>query len=432
MERTTYKELLAVKPFRDLWIGQAVSQLGDALYYLTFLFMVDKLTGDERLVGLNGMVQTLPFLLLGLYAGVVADRRDRRGILLRADVASFAALAAFALLLLLRPVPPVWTLFVAGFALSAINVFFAPAKNAAIPNLVPPHLLLPANALSAATQNLMPLVGLGVSGGVLGALYALAPRWFFFAAVALNGLSFLVSAVFVRRLPALPPDRDKGAKDDAWAEIRDGLRYVRGQRVLLVLLVLSVLVQLMIAPFMVVYITVNREWFGGDYRTLALFEFSFMVGMVLVSAWVGRLNVRRLGVAFIAGMAVVGATVAAMAGARSIFWMCFWNFAAGLALPFGQIPITTYLQAVVPDAFRGRVNALLAMATFGVQPLAIGAAGLFLREVGPEAMFLIMGGGMGVAALLGLIDRAFRTAVIPGADRPPAAPPATGSTAAPA
>jgi len=186
--------------------------------------------------------------------------------------------------------------------------------------------------------------------------------------------------------------------------------------VLLVLLVLNVLVQVAIAPFMVIYVTVNREWFGGDFRTLALFEFSFMVGMVLSSALVGRLRVRRVGLGFIFAMALVGATVAAMAGTRSLYWFSFWNFAAGIALPFGQIPINTYLQAVVPDAYRGRVNSLMAMATFGVQPLTIGLSGFLLPKIGPAAMFLLMGGGMGLAGLLGLLDRAFRAAEMPAAE----------------
>lgn len=409
MGSTSYKELLGIRAFRNLWIGQAISQLGDALYYLVFLFMVDRITGDPRMVGLCGALQALPFLLFGLPAGVVADRVDRRKVLLFADVASALLLSVLAVRLYFDATPPVWLLFAAGFLLSAVNAFFAPAKNAAIPAVVPPEKLMTANALSQATQGMMPLIGLGVSGSVLGLLYAIYPDWFFLSAVVLNALSFALSAVFVRRLPALPPDREK-AGGHPWQELKDGLRYVRRAHVLLMLVVLSVLVQVMVSPFMVVYVSVNRAWFGGDYRTLALFEFAFMVGMVLSSVWVGRLHIRRPGVAFIAGLAVVGATIAAMAFSRSLALFSFWNFAAGIALPFAQIPMNTYLQTVVPDAYRGRVNALLTMASFGVQPLGAGLAGWLTEQVGIVAMFLLMGIGMGVAALVGLLDRPFREA----------------------
>jgi Arabinose efflux permease len=406
---TTYKDLLRIRAFRNLWIGQAISQLGDALYYLVFLFMVDRITGDPRLVGLCGALQALPFLLFGLPAGVVADRVDRRKVLLFADIASAVLLGVLAIRLYFDATPPVWILFAAGFLLSTVNAFFAPAKNAAIPALVPPEKLLTANALSQATQSLMPLIGLGISGSVLGALYVLYPDRFFLSAVVLNGLSFLLSAVFIRRLPALEPERTQ-MQSDPWRELKDGLRYVRREHVLLMLVVLNVLVQVTISPFMVVYVTVNRAWFGGDYRTLALFEFAFMAGMVASSVAVGRMHLRRPGLAFIGGLAVVGATVAAMAYSRALWLFSFWNFAAGIALPFAQIPMNTYLQTVVPDTYRGRVNALLTMASFGVQPLGAGLAGWLTEQVGIVAMFLLMGIGMGAAALVGLLSRPFRDA----------------------
>lgn len=405
----TYRDVLTLAPFRHLWIGQAVSQLGDAFYYLIFLFMVDRITGDPRLVGYNGVVQTLPYLLFSLHAGVVADRVDRRRIMLFADYASALLLALFAVTLLVDPTPPVASLFAAGFLLSLINVFFAPAKGAAIPRLVPPALLLPANALSQATQNLMPLIGLGLSGTVLGALYALSPNYFFLSAVLLNALSFAVSGLYIRLLPPLPPEPGVEKKRPS-QELQEGLAYLRGNRVLLMLAVLSLLVQLFISPFMVAYVTVNREWFGGGFGTLALFEFSFMVGMVLSSVVVGRLPLKEPGRAFIWGLAVVGLTVAAMAYSRSPFWFTFWNFAAGIALPFAQIPMNTYVQATVPDAFRGRVNAVLTMVSMGVQPVGAGLAGLILAAIGIGPMFLLMGLGMGFAALVGLTDRQFREA----------------------
>ncbi len=405
-----------MRPFRNLWIGQAISQLGDAFYYLIFLFMVDKITGDPRLVGYNGVIQTLPYLLFSLHAGIVADRVDRRIIMLGADVVSAVLLAAFGLYLFLDPTPPVWLLFAMGFLLSLVNVFFAPAKSAAIPSVVSPELLLQANALSTATQNMMPLIGLGLSGGVLGALYKIAPNYFFMSAVLINALSFALSAVFIRRLPNLPPNQEEGWKDEkkrAGQDLKEGLVYLGKARVLLVLVILNLLVQLAISPFMVVYVTINREWFGGGFGTLALFEFSFMVGMVIGSFVVGKMTLKRPGMAYIAGLAVVGLTVAAMAYSRVTFWFAFWNFAAGIALPFAQIPMTTYVQATVPDAFRGRVNSVMTLVGMGVQPIGAGIAGMVLKALGGIGTFLLMGLGMGIAALGGLLDKQFRQAELP-------------------
>jgi MFS family permease len=413
------RDLLSIRPFRDLWLGQAISQMGDALYYLIFLFMVDKITGDARMVGVSGVLATLPYLLFSLHAGVVADRRDRRGIMLFADVASAILLLTFGVFVLLSPKPNVFALFAVPFLLSLINVFFSPAKSAAIPSVVPPDKLLAANALSAATQNLMPLIGIGLSGTVLGALYAIAPNWFFPSAIYLNALSFFASAYFIRRLPRLLPEREKQETDrNQWQDLKDGLSYLRRERVLLVLTLLNVLVQIMIAPFMVVYVAVNREWFGGGYGTLALFEFSFFVGMIAGSLVVGKLAVRRVGLAYVWGLLVVGLSIAAMAFSTTWPLMVLWNIVAGLALPFAQIPMTTYMQAVVPDAYRGRVNAVQTMSSMGIQPLGIGLGGLLIGSLGPVGMFLLMGLGMGIAALVGLLDQEFRTAQISPNDTP--------------
>ena len=239
---TKNRELLRVPAFRNLWVGQAISQLGDSLYYLVFLFMVDRLTGDPKMVGMAGVAQTLPFLLLSPYAGVLADRADRRRIMLGADVFSAITLFLFALLVWRNPTPPAWTLIATGAALSCINVFFAPAKSAAIPQVVPPDLLTPANALSLATQNLMPMLGIALSGTLLGALYLISPSYFFLGAILLNALSFAVSALFVARLPTLTPARSAtslGMAAQGLQDLKEGLHYLRGQTTLIVMVVLN-------------------------------------------------------------------------------------------------------------------------------------------------------------------------------------------------
>lgn len=411
--KTTYKDLLRIKPFRNLWLGQTISQLGDALYYLVFLFMVDKLTGDPKMVALSGIMQTLPFLLLAPYAGVVADRADRKGIMLRADLLSALVLFAFGLLVLLDTTPAPWVLIATGTLLSCINVFFAPAKSAAIPQLAPPEMLMTANALSMATQNLMPMLGVALSGTVLALLYAVSPAWFFLSAIGLNSLSFLVSALFIRQLPELVPAKQKAHAGEGNRSLKDaieGLKYLRDHKALWTLLWVGLLVQMAISPFMVVYVQVNSEWFGGGYGTLALCETSFFVGVVLCSVFMERLPIHRPGIAYIWSLFIIGITVAFMAVSHAPAPFAFWNLMAGLAYPFAQIPMTTYVQRTVPENFQGRVNAVIGMASIGIQPVGIGVGGILLSLIGPEGMLMVMGIGMALAALVGLASREFRAA----------------------
>jgi len=404
-------EILEIRAFRRLIIGQAVSQFGDALYALLFLFMVDKLTGKAAMVGYVGALQAAPFLLFGPYAGVVADRFDRRRVMLAADLASATVLAGLCGVLIVNSRPHIGVIFAAAFLLSLVNVFFLPAKSAAIPALVPPERLLEANGLSSAIQNLMPLLGLALAGAGLGLLYALNPKLFFLAAAGTNALSFLYSAACIAGLPAMNPQRN-GPQTHTLHEISEGFRFIWRDHVLKVTLLMGFFLNLFIAPFMVAYIAANRAWFGARFSTLAACEAAFMGAMVATSLFVGRMKIARPGLSFVIGMAAVGLLVAFMAYSRVYPLFVFWNVLCGLALPFAVLPLNSYLQLSVPDAFRGRVNSANSMAAKGIVPLSMGVAGVLLDRIGLAAIFLVMGIGFCGTALAGFMDSGFRNATM--------------------
>lgn len=406
-------DILRIRAFRDLWLGQAISQVGDALYFVIFMFMVKRLTGSTPMVGYVDAAAALPFFLLGPIAGVLADRIDRRRLMVVSDVASGMVLVLFAAVVAIWPSPPHWTLFVVPFLLSCLRAIFLPSKNAAIPALVPTDRLMEANALSATTQNMMPLIGLAISGSMLGVLFALSERYFFALTVLLNACSFLISAAYVRRLPALVPKREGDDVSHPWLEFVEGLRFLRSRKVLVALLSLSVAMSLMISPFFVVYVHSNEVWFGGLPQTLAWFEFSFFLGMIIGSIAVGHLDVRRPGLGYVFGTLFVGFSVAGMAFSRTIPGFVGLNLAAGLALPFAQIPVAVYLQATVPNGFLGRVNSVLSTLSMGVMPIGMALGGLLVESAGIVNAFLAMGLGMGVVALIGLLHQPFRASLIP-------------------
>lgn len=414
--------VLQNRGFRNLWLGQAISQFGDAMYAMTFLFMVGQITGDAAMVGYVGALQTLPYLIFSPYAGVLADRLDRRRLMQFSDLASTALMFGFAAVVWSDATPPVWTIFLVAFLLSTVNVFFAPAKSASIPRLVPGDQLIEANALSSATQNFMPMIGLAVSGSVLGALYLYFPGTFFLTAILVNGATFLASSWFISRLPELIPDRGSEARSHALADLKEGIGFIRRDHLLKVSLILSLMLNILIAPFMVAYIEANNLWFGGKYGTLASFEFGFMVGLVIGSIVVGKLRIRRPGLAYGIGLAIAGLCVAAMAFSRQYWLFLGFNVICGLVLPFATIPLTTYIQMIVPDAFRGRVNATLTMLSMGVTPIGMGLAGMLVKEWGLVTTFLIMGIGLFAVPVLGLLDRAFRQSTMPTTAEPVVAP----------
>lgn len=404
----TYSDVLRIRPFRSLWLGQAISQLGDAFYFVIFMFMVKKITNDDAMVGFVGAVDTLPFLLFSMVGGTLADRMDRKKLMVASDIICGVALSLFAAVIALNATPPVWTIFVIAFTLSTVRVFFFPAKNAAIPALVPPESLMTANSLSAATQNVMPMISLSLSASVLALLYDSSPSLFFLCAVAINSVSFFASAAFLATLPTIKPDRERAEVHPA-QDMVEGLRYLGTRHVLKVLMCLQGSLTLLISPFFVVYVAANEQWFGGKPSTLAWFECSFFVAMVFTSILVGRMNVKRAGQGFIWGLATVGLAVVAMAFTRDFWVFLGLQFVCGVAVPFADIPMATYIQSSTPDAFRGRVNSVLNIVRIGLAPIGYSLGGVLVQNAGLANAFIIMGIGMAGSALGGLVDAQFRT-----------------------
>lgn len=445
----TYREVLAIRPFRNLWFGQAVSQLGDSLYYLSFMFMVSKITGSAEMVGFVGAVELLPYIFLSPLAGVAADRFDRRLLMVLSDLARAGVLGVLSLFVALQPAPPVAVIFASAFCLSAVSVFFNPARAAAVPALVPADRLQTANSLSSATQSFMPLIGLGLSGGVLGAVYHLFPTLFFLSAIVLNLVSFLVSAAFIWTLPALRSQEPAGQAPGERVRFVDGLRFIVRRRVLLWFIGISMAVSLLVSPFFVVYVTANNLWYGrpafegadavwagwasalavapgmapsaapvkealmpGAYTTLAFLELAFVAGMLGGSIAVGKVRIVRVGWVFALSLAFVGCTVMALYWFHEFWHFFVLNLVAGVALPFAQVPAFTYQTLAVPDGLRGRVNSIAMMASTVAMPAGMGLAGVLTERIGLENMFLAMGAGL-LTGLPALIDPTFRRARLP-------------------
>lgn len=411
--------ILKHKSFRDLWLGQSISQLGDAFYFVTFMFMAEKLTGKLTTVGLVGALEAIPYLLFSPYAGVIADRVDRRKVMWLSDVISGLALVLFAAFLFFNSKPPMWMLLTMAFSMSTVRCFFLPAKSASIPKLLPSDRVVEANAFSMTTQSLMPLIGLALSASVMAPLFTFSPQYFFFACVAVNAVSFFGSAVYIGRLPAIIPDRG-GDETHAMEDFKLGWQYLRGRRDLMVWIGMLTIFRLFVSPFFVVHVAANKAWFGGTPTTLAWFEFAFFAGMVFASPFIGKMKIKRPTLAFSYGLAAVGAFVAAMA-ISPFFWpYVFWNVLCGLAVPYADIPMNAYLQLSVPDEFRGRTNSVVSMVGMGIMPVGMLMAGVMVEGVGIKWALVIMGTGMVAACMMGLLDKTYREARMPETSSAPA------------
>ena len=178
------------RDFRQLWLGQVVSQLGDWFDTIALFTLVLRLTGSGRAVGLVLVARFLPSVVLGPLSGVLADRFNRRHIMIVSDVARALVVLGF---LFVRSPDQLWLVYVLTVLQLAFSAFFEPARSAALPSIVAPRDLVAANSISAVTWSAMLTLGAAVGGPVT--------DWFGTdAAFVIDSLTYLVSAVLVWRV----------------------------------------------------------------------------------------------------------------------------------------------------------------------------------------------------------------------------------------
>ncbi|HJQ32852.1 MAG TPA: MFS transporter [Pyrinomonadaceae bacterium] len=242
----TYRELLAGNAdFRRLWAGQVVSEVGDWLNNIAVLALVIGLSEPGRTglaVAAYAVARHLPLFLFGPVAGVVVDRVNRRRVMIAADLARAALALGF---LLANRFSSLALVYAVGAALFAVSAFFNAAKRASIPNLVDAtEELLAANSLSASTTAATIAVGSALGGVVATALGR-------DTVFVVNALTFVGSALLIRRIKKPVSRRNEAAGLQpnspvasvyqpsplstlrrAASDFREGLRYVKGDRVL--------------------------------------------------------------------------------------------------------------------------------------------------------------------------------------------------------
>lgn len=431
--------ILRVAPFRRLWTGQAISDLGDSLYFLVFLFMADRLSGNNtQVVGVIGAIQAIPWLLLGPYAGTVADRIDRRKIMVACTSTSAVITFGFGLYLFFVPAPPLWLIGLTGGLLSSVNAFFYPARSASIPRLVPEERLLEANGLIMTTQTVIGMGSAAFSASLLGLLAATMPDKFFSAATLINSVTFMLAAGFIFGLPVMVPERkvielreELARRRDRLAhgvgqmfrDIAEGLRAIMGNPVMKLALPINIGVSLFISGFFPLYVKTNNVWFGGEgqvgqFDRMAWIEFSFMLPLAVMSLLMARFNIKRPGYAYSMALMGCGATIVAMGWGQNYWVYIFWNFLCGLTLPFAWIPMATYMQAAFPDEMRGRVNSVWTTMSQGIQPISLIVVGTLLTFMQLTPFYIIIGLAMVIFAGLGLLSRSYRDAAMPAFSAP--------------
>jgi MFS family permease len=381
--------LLKNARFRRLWIGQGLSFVGDFVSTVALVILVVDLSGSAMAVGGVLVARLLPTLASPL-VGVLADRLDRRAVLVAADLARAVLVIG---LIFARDLPIIYALV---FLLGVAQTVFNPTVRAAFPGVVGGGDLTRANAIISGTFSFSVTVGPAL-GGVLVATVGVE------LAFLLDALTFLASAALLStiRLPA--PGRD-GGDEGFFVELRAGFGYLASARVPLAIVAGAFLATLTANAAIPAEAFLAKDTFGaGDigYGLLAsLWGGGMILGSALTVVLGGRMNLISLYFAsiFATALAFVGVglspTFALALGAIAV---------AGAANGVDNVATDTVLQERVPDAFLGRVFAARFMTFSAGEAVAYPIGGLIVDAAGPRSTYLLTGAATAAAGMLVLL-----------------------------
>lgn len=404
--------LLGRRDFRRVFVAVSASELGDALQYIALMWFAYEAGGALGVLAVR-LADSVPALVFGLHGGLVADRWDRRRVLIGADVARGAILIPVAVAGLTGELP-LWGLVVAAFLLTTATSYFDPAYGALLPTLVDRENVQQANGLVRATAEALSIGGWAVAAGLL----AVLPVSTFFA---VNAATFLVSAaILVTVRPGRPRSEAAGDGRDG---IAAGFAALRPHPLLAAAVVaLGLGVTVSAGTWIVGIPEVVSESLGRGAGGFSLVMAGYAVGAVAAGAWLARHPVRRKALGSLLAwvfylpayllLAFAGSLGAAMAGA----------LLAALGQGSAVILLNSAAQESVPDRVLGRVMGVVSLVHRGAHATGLLLVAPLFAVAEHDAVFA---GAALALPLLGLACAAWALTRRPGAGAPA---PATGRT----
>jgi MFS transporter, ENTS family, enterobactin (siderophore) exporter len=406
------------RSFRQLFVGRVVSLLGLGMLVVALPVQVYALTGSSlHVAGVNTTLGVTAFAGT-LVAGVVADRVDRRRVILwsrSAAVLGFVALLVNAVVE--SPSLPVLYMVAAWDGLA--GGFSVVALAAAVPTLVPPGRLPAVAALQAISLD----VGAVVSPLVAGVAVAHGGSGLVYAVVVVTSV---VSLGFLVRLPALPPGGPEDPDDEPasvrpWSDLVEGVRHVARDRVVGGIILLGFVQILFASPHVLIPELVDTQLGAGPEVVGLLFSAPAVGALVatLTSGWTGR--VRRTGRLLLVVLAASGAGIVVLGSSQSVSLAVAAMALVGAGDVLGEILRFTLLYERTPDHLRGRVSALWTAQGTAGDALGGPVLTLVARAIGPGGA-IALGGALAVVAtgLVALLVPGLRRAVsAPAADDDP-------------
>lgn len=377
--------------YRNCWLGQVVSEVGDHFNSIAVLSMALHLTGSGATVGGVMLARVGPALVAAPLAGVVLDRLDRRRVMILSDLLRAVVAAAHLLLLVY---PQTWALYSLSAMLTFAAPFFNSGRAAILPRLVTREDLHTANALTQTTGWLTVAVGTMLGGFITG--------WLGYrGAFLINAASFLWSAWAIGSLRVeggFTPAREAGpaqAGRSGWAEFRDGVRYIRHQPLILGILLLGAGWATGGGAAQILFTLFGENVFArgpaGTGILWGLAGIGLVAGGLAARKWEGHLNFRLYKHTVTVTFLLHGLFYMMFSVAAGLWQAGAFIFLSRLCVALNSVMNRTMLLLHVPDRLRGRVFTAAEGITNGVMMISMAATAVAVTHYSPRQIGFVAG-----------------------------------------
>ncbi|MBI2864413.1 MAG: MFS transporter [Chloroflexi bacterium] len=383
-ERASMFQSLQHRDFRLLMFGILLANGGIHLRSVATGWLVYDLTKSAFLLGLVGTATALPMLFLAPLTGVVVDRMDRKKLLTYSHSLGLIAMVSLATLILAGRVE-VWHVFVFVLVYGTLQAFYVPARQVLVTELVDKDNFMNAIALTSATNQISRILGPTIAGGLL--LVGGIAACFYFAGFTYGAIIVPLFLISVRSLPAA----DTSAT--IWQNLKEGLRYVAGNRTMLILLAMEAVP----AIFGWQYVTLMPVFAGEEVLNVGASGYAWLMAASGAGSLAGALtlaalgNFRRKGLLLLLSAIAFGLLLIVFALSpwfpTSLLILVFVGWASAMYASLTN----TLIQLLVPNELRGRMMSFYMLALNGMTPLGSLQAGTLASTLGAPASLMIGG-----------------------------------------
>ncbi len=385
-----------------LWSAQIISVAGDAVYQIALLWLVLDITGSSTTTGLVAMAAFLPAMLFGLYAGVAADKYNRKFIMIFSNL-SQALTVILIPLMLYFDYQNIAIIGILAFLRASFSTFFPPALNALVPMITSKDRLVGVNSILATSSQLAYLIGPLVAGLILSVV---SIQYLFI----IDGTTFLIAILLLVLIVTPSPKKISQKQFSTVKELFSGIKYAKDHKPLGTLFILTIINNFFImGPAFVGMLILVKDSLGGTASQYAFVESGLAFGMLIGSVFVYRIkNSINIGRLLLIGMVLDGITYSLMYFAGSVNFVLLFIIIHAFGIPMITISRTSIIQKHSPNKYHGRLFSLVHLSVVGVTALSSAVVGIAANYIDIKIIFLFIGIGAALCGVVGFMNKKLR------------------------